>query len=62
MEKSRKKIRTALIIGICISIISLAVLTAVVLRPFIAAKKQNPQASQSVYEKKYASEYILAPG
>ena len=62
MEKSRKKIRTALIIGICVSIILLAALTAIVLRPFIAAKKQNPQASQSVYEKKYASEYILAPG
>ena len=62
MEKSRKKIRTALIIGICISIILLAALTAIVLRPFIAAKKQNPQASQSVYEKKYASEYILGPG
>lgn len=62
MEKSRKKIRTALIIGICISIILLAALTAIVLRPFINLKNRSPHVTESIHEKKYASEYILAPG
>ena len=62
MVKSNRKIRAAMIIGICVSIVSLIVLAIVVLQPFFSADGRKSQSPETVREKKYVSEYILACG
>ena len=57
MVKSNRKIRAAMIVGICVSIVSLIVLAIVVLQPFFSADGRKSQSPETVHEKKYVSEY-----
>lgn len=61
MGQSNKKIRTALYIGIGVSILSVIAI-AVVLYPYFLAKSLKMQGMDGLFGKKYVSEYDLKLG
>ena len=62
MGKSNRKIRSALIVGICLSIVSIIALAAVVIYPYLLAKNLKLQGKDRLFNRRYVSEYDLKLG
>ena len=62
MGKSNGKIRSALIVGICLSIVSIIALAAAVIYPYLLAKNLKLQGKDRLFNRRYVSEYNLKLG